>query len=60
MLECNRLRFDQDIYKTFANVLRSLVDANTPMLHDQISMTKRPLRRIDDVALKRWALFTVE
>ena len=37
------------------------VCSNTPMLHDQISMTEiRPLRRIDDIALKRWAFFTVE
>jgi hypothetical protein len=31
MLACNRLRFDQDIYKTFATVLRSLVYANDPV-----------------------------
>ena len=31
------------------------------MLPDQISMIRiRPLRRIDDIALKRQALFTVE
>ena len=37
------------------------VCSNTPMLHDKIPVTKiTPLRRIHDVALKRWALFTVE
>ena len=51
----------QNILPTFASLPRPFVYANTPMLCDPISMTEiRPLRRIDDVALKRWALFTVE
>lgn len=46
----------------FANSPGSLVYANIPKmtpLHISI-VWRRPLRRIDDVALRRWALFKVE
>jgi hypothetical protein len=47
--------------KTFGQRASShslLVYRNTSMLHDQISLTEiRPPRRIDDIALKRCALF---
>jgi hypothetical protein len=37
------------------------ISSQAKMLTNQISIIcKRPLGRIDNVALKRWALFTVE
>ena len=39
----------------------SFVSGNSAMLYDQMPMPEtRPLRRIDDVALKCWALVAVE
>jgi hypothetical protein len=43
----------------FAELVR--ISSRTKMLPNHISIARtRPLGRIDNVALKRWALFTVE
>jgi hypothetical protein len=51
-----------DIYEIFASSPGSLVYTQYPkMIPDHIStIRRRPFGRIDDVALRRWAFFTVE
>jgi hypothetical protein len=54
--------FDHNIYEIFASSPGLLVYAQYPKmlpLHISIICT-RPFGRIDDVALRRWALLTVE